>query len=28
VVDGGVITGIINKIDLLEFITQKNRRTA
>jgi cystathionine beta-synthase len=28
VVDGGVITGIINKIDLLEFITQKNRRAA
>ena len=28
VVDSGVITGIINKIDLLEFITQKNRRTA
>ena len=28
VVDGGVINGIINKIDLLEFITQKNRRTA
>jgi len=27
VVDSGVITGIINKIDLLEFITQKNRRT-
>lgn len=28
VVDGGVITGIINKIDLLEFITQKNHRAA
>jgi cystathionine beta-synthase len=28
VVDGGVITGIINKIDLLEFITQKNHRVA
>ena len=28
VVDEGRITGIINKIDLLEFITQKNRHAA
>ncbi|MBO67292.1 MAG: pyridoxal-5'-phosphate-dependent protein subunit beta [Acidiferrobacteraceae bacterium] len=27
VVDGGVILGIINKIDVLEFITERNTRT-
>jgi len=28
VVDEGQVTGIINKIDMLEFITQKNRQAA
>jgi cystathionine beta-synthase len=28
VVDEGQVTGIINKIDMLEFITQKNRQVA
>jgi len=27
-VDEGQVTGIINKIDMLEFITQKNRQVA
>jgi len=28
VVDAGEIVGVVNKIDLLEFFTRKNRQTA